>query len=163
VALHAEDGAIVTVTGRIDKPNRPAFDSFNDGFFAHFDISFEKGHAFSRRSLERLGMHSIALAYPHWPKAITFRGPRLSAVLAAAGAETGGRLFVQALDGYAAEFPWAFAMDDRVILAIEADGRPLAVGGRGPAWLVFPPELQAETDKGTDAGLVWAVFHIKVQ
>jgi len=158
--LHADDGVVVTVTGRVGKPNRSPFDSFSDGFFAHYDISFGKAHAFSRQDLERLGMHSIVLSYPNWSKPVTFRGPRLAAVLAAAGA-AGDKISVQALDGYVAEFPGGFAKNAQVILAIEADGHPLGVGGRGPAWLVFPRDLQPE--KVDDAGLVWAVFHIKVE
>jgi hypothetical protein len=162
VTLHAEDGAIVTVTGVVGKPNRPPFDPFRDGFFDHYGISFDKAHAFTRRDLARLGMHSIVLTYPNWSKPITFRGPRLSDVLTSAGAK-GNKLSVQALDGYESEFPWAFVKNDQVILAIEADGQSLGIGGRGPAWLVFPPGLQAKQQEDSDAGLVWAVFHIDVK
>lgn len=161
-ASRAEDAVAVTVTGAVGKPNRPPFDAFSDGFFDHYGITFDKAHAFSRRDLVRLGMRRIVLSYPNWSKPITFRGPRLAAVLAAAGA-TGAKLSVQALDGYLAEFPGTFAAKDQVILAVEADGHPLGIGGRGPAWLVFPPGTKAGQETDSDAGLVWAVFHIKVE
>jgi hypothetical protein len=160
--VYADDGAVVTVTGRVTKPNRAPFDAFADGFFAHYEISFDKAHAFSRRDLEHLGMRTIVLSYPNWPKPIAFRGPRLAAVLAAAGA-AGDKVSVQALDGYSAEFSGSFIKNKRVILAIEADGRPLGVGGRGPAWLVFPRDAQTGKEADDDSGLVWAVFHIKVE
>ncbi|WP_146002614.1 molybdopterin-dependent oxidoreductase [Telmatospirillum siberiense] len=161
-AGRAADGAVVTVTGLVDKVNRPPFDAFTDGFFAHYGVAFDKAHAFSGRDLARLGMRTIVLSYPNWSKPVTFRGPRLSAVLRAAGAR-GHKISVQALDGYFAEFPWAFSENDKVILAIEVDGRPLDIGGRGPAWLVFPPALQAGEGKEDDAGLVWGAFHIKIE
>jgi hypothetical protein len=160
-ALAAEE-TVVTVTGAVTKPNRPAFDAFADGVFAHDGISFDKAHAFTRDALVRLGMKRTVLSYPNWSKPIAFRGPTLAAVLAAAGA-AGKTVTVQALDGYFVDFPWEFAQRSDVILAVEADGLPLGLGGRGPAWLVFPPGVLPNQEAGTDSGLVWAAFHIKVE
>lgn len=156
------DSTAVTVTGLVGRVNRPPFDAFSDGFFAHYGITFDKAHAFTRQDLGRLGMRTIVLSYPNWQKPMTFRGPRLSDVLRAAGA-AGEKVSVQGLDGYFAEFSRSFAEKDQVILAIEVDGHPLAIGGRGPAWLVFPPMLQSGEGKDDDSGLVWAVFHIKLE
>lgn len=161
-AVAADSAAIVTVTGAVAKPNRPAFDAFGDGFFNFHNITFSKAHAFTRPELEALGMQSVTLRYGNWPAAISFRGPRLRDVLAAAGA-AGGSVTTTALDGYAAAFSAAALQGDEVLLAIEADGQPLAVGGRGPAWLVFPPGTVPGQAADTDSGLAWAVFHIKVE
>ena len=154
--------AIVTVTGAVSQPNRPPFDAFRDGFFAFHNVTFAKAHAFTRPELKALGMHEVTLHYPNWPAAITFRGPRLRDVLAAAGA-SGTTITTQALDGYAAAQPFAALQGDDVLLAIEADGQPLAIGGRGPTWLVFPPGTIPGQSAATDAGLAWAVFHIKIE
>lgn len=161
-AARADGAAIVTVTGAVAKPNRPAFDAFNDGFFKFHNISFDKAHAFSRPALEALGMHTLTTRYGNWPGQKTFRGPRLRDVLAAAGA-SGQTVFLQALDGYAASFPLAALQGDGVILALEADGQPLGIGGHGPAWLVFPPGAVAGQPTDKDEGLPWAIFHIKVE
>lgn len=152
---------LVTVTGAIDRPNRDGRDDFADALFVVHDIAFDKARAFSRLDLAALGQHAATVTYDAWPRAVKVRGPRLADVLRAAGAATTGSVQVQALDGYSYTFP--MEMVERtpdMILAIEADGRPLAIGGRGPAWLVFPPGLLPGQDK--DDGLVWAVFHLRV-
>lgn len=154
--------AVVTVTGSVTRPNRPPFESFQDGYFAHLNLSFDRAHAFSRDDLRRLGMHRIVLRYPNWPKAIVFRGPTLGEVLAAAGA-TGRSVTVRALDGYGVQIPAEVAARSDVILAVEADGQRLGLGGRGPAWLVCPKGTLPDQDPDTDSGLVWAVFHIAVE
>lgn len=162
VGAQAEPAVIVTVTGNVAKPNRPAFDPFRDPFFKHHGITFDKAHAFTRPALQALGMHEIRIRYGNWPDSIRFRGPRLRDVLAAAGA-TGASLAAQALDGFAAAFPLSSVNGDEVILALEADGRALEIGGRGPAWLVYPPGAVAGQAIDKDDGLPWAVFHLKVE
>lgn len=162
LAVEAKEAAVLTVTGQVAHPNRPPFDPFTDGFFAHYDIKFDKAHAFSRQDLLRLPQVRVILHYPNWPKAMAFRGPRLRDVLAAAGA--GGKtVSVQALDGYAAEFPMEAVSGDKVVLALDVDGHALGIGGRGPTWLVFPPGAMPGQDTSNDSGLVWAAFHIKVE
>jgi len=155
---------MLTVTGAIaaDKVNRAPSDEFADAYFDHAGIRFAKAHAFTRQALSKLGMQRMRTRYPNWPAAVTFEGPRLRDVLKAAGA-TGTTVKVQALDGYTQEFKLADLQGDKVILALAADGLPLAIGGRGPAWLIFPPGTIPGLDGTTDAGLVWAVYLIEVQ
>ncbi len=93
---------------------------------------------------------------------MTFRGPRLRDVLKASGA-AGRRVTFQGLDGYESRFDVADLPGDQTILALEVDGKPLSIGGRGPLWLVFPAGTVAHQDPASDAGLAWAVFHIKVE
>ncbi len=159
-APKAAEPVILTVTGSVAEPNRPPADPFEDVLFNVLQESFDSAHTFTRSELLALPQHTVTVAYPDWPRAATVRGPRLLEVLAQAGAE-GERVVLQAVDGYAPEF----AMDELTqdfVLALESQGQPLAVGGRGPLWLVFPPDSYAGQDSSTDAGLAWAVFHIKV-
>lgn len=153
---------LVTVTGAIERPNRAGRDDFADALFVAHDITFDKARAFTRLDLAALRQHDATVAYDAWPRAVTVRGPLLADVLQAAGAAAAGDVTVQALDGYAYTVPRDLVEHGQdMILAIEADGQPLAIGGRGPAWLVFPPGLLPVQDK--DEGLVWALFHIKVE
>lgn len=163
-ASAAEDGAVVvTVTGKLGKTNRGGSDAFRDAFFAFHEISFDKAYAFDRAALAALGMQELTLRYPSWPETpITLRGPLLGAVLDKVEAQ-GRSLRVQALDGYAVELDIETLRQGRFILAIEADGRPLSIGGRGPAWLAFPPGGYPGESEDSDAKLVWSVFHIAVE
>lgn len=162
-ATAAEPGAaIVTVTGKITATNRGPFDSFKDGLFNYHERSFNKAHAFDRSALEALDMREISLKYADWPREITFRGPSMASILDKVGA-TGSTVSVQALDGYAAKFDITMLRKGPALLAIESDGKPLGIGGRGPSWLVFPEGLYKEQKDGNDAGLVWAVFHIAIE
>ncbi len=159
-----EDGAVlVTVTGKLGKTNRGAADPFLDAFFAYHEVSFEAAYAFDRSELAALGMEELTLSYPSWPKApVTLRGPSLAAVLDRVQAQ-GKSVKIQALDGYAVQFEIETLRKGRFILAIEGDGRPLAIGGRGPAWLAFPPGSYPDQPKDSDKKLVWPVFHIAVE
>ncbi len=70
-----------------------------------------------------------------------------------------GPAFITALDGYAAEIP--VAETKGVVLALKVNGQDLGIGGRGPAWLVYPDDA-AFAEQG-DARWVWSVFFIRVQ
>jgi hypothetical protein len=154
---------LVTVAGAVENANRGPVDAFADGFFAYHEIAFERAAEFDLAALEALGMHETRAHYPNWPGESTFEGPFLADVLKAAGA-TGSMLRAVALDGYASEIPLADLETYPVLLALKRDGEYLGIGGRGPAWIVYPredyPELQAAPD---DAGLAWAVFVLLVE
>lgn len=152
---------LVTVTGAVDKANRGGRDDFADALFVVHDIAFDKARAFTRLDLAALGQRDTTVAYDGWPRPASVRGPRLADVLAAAGAPRAGTVIVQALDGYSYTLPLELAeATPDMILAIEADGKALSIGGRGPTWLVFPPGLLPGQEG--DHGLVWAAFHLRV-
>lgn len=161
-AVTADDMSVLTITGAIGRTNRGDFDEFSDAFFAFGGLEFERGFTFSRADLARLGMHELALQRENWPRAVTLRGPYLRDVLAEAAPE-GEVVFVRALDGYAAQLDLSAVQASDAILAIEADGAPLSLGGRGPAWLVFEPGGVAGVDDEGDAGLVWSAYHILIE
>lgn len=154
----AQGPVLVTIAGAVANSNRGPVEPFTDAFFAYHEIAFTRAAEFDLAGLESLGMHELTASYPNWPGESRFEGPWLRDVLAAAGA-TGERLRVVALDGYAAEVPLSDLDQHQAMLAIKRDGRYLGIGGRGPAWLVYPRAGEAPDD----AGLVWAAFAILVE
>ncbi|WP_193182042.1 hypothetical protein [Nisaea sediminum] len=156
------DLVVLTVSGLVSKPNRGPSEPFGDAFLNALEERFEKARSFTWGELEALPQVELELRYPNWPRAVRFRGPALEAVLESAGAG-GSSVLVQALDGYAPGFERAAVRKAGMVLALEADGKPIPLGGRGPLWLVFEPgALDGGKAVEDDAGLVWAVFHIKV-
>ncbi|WP_375594885.1 molybdopterin-dependent oxidoreductase [Algihabitans albus] len=159
----AAEPVLLTVTGAVAQPNRDGFEPFEDALFSVLQEQFEHARTFTRSELLDLPQQDLRTRYPDWPAAVGVSGPRLLDVLRQAGVEvaTGqGRVTVQAMDGYAAEFDMA-DITGNFLLALTMNGAPLAVGGRGPVWLVFPPASYDGQSDGDD-GLAWAVFHIKV-
>lgn len=158
VGVRAEP-VILTVTGEIGKTNRGPFDAFHDILFDSLGIEFTGAYAFTRADLLALPQAKLTVRYDNWPAEVSVTGPLLKDVLATVEAR-GDTILVRALDGYAPEFQRSDVEAGEYVLALEADGAPLALGGRGPVWLVFPP---AEGGAESDDGLTWAAFHIEVQ
>lgn len=162
IASAPEDKVVVlTVTGAIGNSNRGALDENRDAFLGHKGIKFDRAYEFTRASLAALGEHELKVQRSNWPAPITVRGPVFRDVLAAVKAE-GNTVALQALDGYTAKFPVAALQDDAVILALEADGAPLSIGGRGPTWLVFPAGIVPGSDDEGDSGLVWSAYYMEI-
>jgi hypothetical protein len=154
------DPVILTVTGNVAKPNRGPLDPFEDQVFDHLQVKFDKGFTFTLADLKALPQKTVKAKYAEWPREVTATGPSLVDVLKAAGAE-GKKILVQATDGYAPEFKGADVAQDKMILAVEADGKPLHMGGRGPLWLFGP--AGSFTGQEQDEGFVFAVIRIDVQ
>ena len=165
-AALAEGGpALITVSGKIDKPNRGPLDPFADELLARYVESFEKARAFDLADLQALPQHELIVAFPEWQGAShRFQGPRVADVLAVAGA-TGTAITLIGIDGYAASRERAVLEKADFILALKIDGQPLGLGGHGPAWLITSPEIEPAFPDGKPSldGLVWAVFHITVE
>ena len=162
VALAADGGGpvVLTVTGNVAKPNRGPVDAFEDAVFAHLEVKFDKAFTFTLAELQSLPQRSVTVRYEGWPREVTATGPEIGDVLKAAGAE-GSKILVQAFDGYAPEFTGDDIARGKLILALAADGKPLSFGGRGPLWLLGPPDSFAGQE-GED-GLAFAVIRIDVQ
>jgi hypothetical protein len=156
----AQEPAILTITGAIERTNRPPFDAFTDALFGALDEKFDKAFAFSRADLLAMPQVEVIAKYPSWPSPVTATGPLLKDVLAKVGA-TGDTVLAQAVDGYSPSLKLSEMGDGPVVLALTAGGAPLSIGGRGPVWLVLPEDARGSAAED-DSGLTWALFHLKV-
>ncbi|MCW2307022.1 molybdopterin-dependent oxidoreductase [Rhodobium gokarnense] len=154
--------ATLTVIGKVGTSNRPGFDPFRDAFFKFHGKEFEKAFAFDRAALKALPQRTVTAKAAPWPKPVTASGPPLKDVLDAAGVADDATVTLFALDGYGVTLSPADRAARDWVLAIEMDGTPLAIGGRGPAWLLY------DTGDGTasedaEAKWVWSVFVIAAE
>ncbi len=151
---------MVTVTGAVGKTNREAFDRFADAFIGFRDKRFERAFSFNRTALRALPQIEITAKVESWPRTVSARGPRLADVLATAGVAKDAAITVVAFDGYEVTLtPQERTVQDWV-LAIEADGQPLAIGGRGPAWLMYDAGGTTLPEEA-EANWVWSIFLIE--
>ena len=158
----SDDPVVLTIAGDIAKTNRGATDGFADAFFRYHDITFARAFAFTRGDLERLGTHQLTATYPGKDLSVTVEGPRLSDVLDAVGAR-GETVHVLAFDGYSAVTTIAELRRYPVVLALKRNGRCLDIGGRGPAWVIYPSNEHPELAARDDTKWVWSVFFIRVE
>lgn len=146
-ALVPRWSAAQTARGRtvltVQAPGRPAAD---------FDMA----------ALERLPQHSFRTSTPWYPQPVSFTGPLLRDVLAAAGAR-GKTLRAVALNDYKVDLPAEDAARFDVIVARLLDGQPMPVRERGPLFIVYPfstsAELQSEKYYSRSA---WQLRRIEV-
>jgi hypothetical protein len=129
-ALEAPKSKVVlTVSGALTKPNHG------------------KDATFSMEMLEKLPQQTFTTKTPWYPQAVTFTGPLLRDVLAAAGA-SGKQISARALDDYKTLIPMSDAKNFNLILARQIDGKNLSIREKGPLFIVYPydskPELQAQ-------------------
>lgn len=160
--LPAPKGAVVvTVAGNIQNTNRGPFDPAVDLFLKYQERDFEKAAAFDVAMLEDLGMHAVEIVLEGWPEPVTVEGPYLRDLLTAVGGE-GGFVSLLALDGYASEMSWDEVQALDWIVGIRQDGRPLALGQRGPLWVVYTyPDGRVLTAED-ELRWPWATFYIEI-
>jgi len=136
---------ILTVSGLITEKN-----AGND---AQFDAAM----------LDKLPQQKMTVETPWYKTAQTFEGPLFRDVLKATGAK-GKKLYVVALNDYAAEIPLADLEKHDVILARKIDGKVLNVRDKGPLFIMYPfdkkPELRT---KDIYSRCVWQVNRIRVE
>jgi hypothetical protein len=144
LALEAPTGPVVlTVKGKISNTNA--------GDTAQFDMAM----------LEKLKGRKGEMETPWTEGKVSFEGPLLREVLAAAGA-TGTSLKVRALNDYAADVPADDAKLD-TILANKLDGKPMSVRDKGPLMLVYPFDLDADLyNEKYFSRSVWQIKEIEV-
>jgi hypothetical protein len=161
-AVQAADVDVITIAGQISRTNRGAFDAFSDRFLKYHEKKFDKAFTFTRTALSNMPQVTITARAEGWPAEVKATGPRLSDVLTAAGVAEDAELVATALDGYASVLSAADRRKANWVLAIEADGRPLSLGGRGPVWLLS--DTQGKT-VGADIenNWVWSVFLIEAR
>lgn len=136
---------ILTVSGLIAEKN-----AGND---AQFDAAM----------LDKLPQQKMTVETPWYKTAQTFEGPLFRDVLKATGAK-GKKLYVVALNDYAAEIPLADLEKHDVILARKINGKVLNIRDKGPLFIMYPfdkkPELRT---KDIYSRCVWQVNRIRVE
>lgn len=136
---------IVTITGQIVEKN--------SGALAQFDSAM----------LDKLPQVKMTVPTPWYKQEETFEGPLFRDVLKAVGSK-GSKLYVVALNDYAAEIPLADLEKYDVILARKINGKVLTVRDKGPLFVMYPfdkkPELRT---KEIYSRCVWQVNRIRVE
>lgn len=136
---------ILTVSGLISEKN-----ASND---AQFDAAM----------LDKLPQQKMTVETPWYKTAQTFEGPLFRDVLKATGIK-GKKLYVVALNDYAAEIPLADLEKYDVILARKINGKVINVRDKGPLFIMYPfdkkPELRT---KDVYSRCVWQVNRIRVE
>lgn len=98
---------------------------------------------FDMAALEQLPQRSFRTSTPWYPQPVSFTGPLLRDVLAAAKVR-GRTLRAVALNDYKVDLPAADAASYDVIVARLLDGKPMSVRERGPLFIVYPFDTSAE-------------------
>ncbi len=120
---------LLTVGGLVGKPNRVPLDPNQDNLLAQLNADFKDGFEFDREMLLALPQGTVTA-----PQGI-YKGPKLREVLRYIGAAKVKVRFVGA-DGYI-----GYLLPEDIdafdyILALEGDGKPLGLHGKGPIWLM---------------------------
>jgi hypothetical protein len=165
-ARAAAGPGLLTVTGAIGRGNRGPLDKALDQMMAKQQLAFERAHVFDFEALRALPAVTLKATLEYDAKLHTLRGPLLTAVLKAAGAQ-GTQLVLRAVDGYTVQLSLAQARQYRFIVATHLDGRPMALGGLGPLWAVYAPdaypEMAGKSLPERYAQCPWGLYHIEVQ
>jgi hypothetical protein len=119
--------------------------------------------AFDAAMIDSLPTHEFRTWSPWFKEPMTFRGPRLKAVLEAVGA-SGQTLHMVALNDYAVDVPISDAEQHDPILARRINGKVLGVRDKGPLFLIYPFDQKPETRTDQFYGRsIWQVTRITVQ
>jgi hypothetical protein len=132
-----------------------------DGLFASYSIGLEQSAIFlDAAGLASLPARSVRADFPVGSDLRVFSGPRLSDVLAAAGApDAAARL--TAFDGYQIEVTAKMIARHQPVFATHVDGQPLGLGSLGPGVLVWPRHSDERLSDMNDDLWVWGVFAIE--
>lgn len=161
--LSAPEGRVlVTLAGDLPQANTAPLKPKAVNISGFMDISYDKAVAFDDAMLAGLAQHKIDAQILDSAAPVTYSGPRLSDVMATAGA-AGKTAMPMALDGFTADIPWDVITTHQPILATHANGVPLEIGKLGPAMVVFPVVDDAELYDSFHAKEVFATFFIGVE
>lgn len=143
--LPAPEGEVIlTVSGDIA--------ATNDGDTATFDLAM----------LESLGVTEFETSTIWTEAGQRFEGVELADLMAALGVED-GTLRATAINDYTVEIPITDAVEGGPILAYRRDGREMSIRDKGPLWVVYP--FDADADYRTEviyARSIWQLDRIEV-
>jgi hypothetical protein len=160
---------LLTVSGPIGRGNRGAIDGALDQMMAKQKIVFTHAHVWDFAALAALPARTIRPTLEYDNQAHTLKGPALMDVMSACGVKISDKtaFFVRAVDGYAAQLPAAEATRRRFIVATHLDGRPMALGGLGPLWVVYDADrfadMAAKPVNERFGSCPWATYHIEIK
>ncbi len=101
--------------------------------------------AFDRLMLEELG-GDIIVTSTIWTDGVSeFEGVRLSKLVELLGVEKGD-LVALAINDYSVKIPITDAYDYEPIIAYKRDGAFMSVRDKGPLWLIYPYDLDPDTN-----------------
>ncbi len=130
------------------------------GTLAHANV--DGSAQFDLAMLDALEQRETVTETPWHEGVQTFTGPRLSTLLAAAGA-SGSELRIVAVNDYAATMPWQDTQDHEVILASRRNGETMSVRETGPLFVIYPfDEDPSLRDEVFFSRSVWQVHMIEV-
>ncbi|WP_297736148.1 molybdopterin-dependent oxidoreductase [uncultured Maricaulis sp.] len=152
---------LVTLHGPLSQYDRGAMQAGEEPVFASYGINFERALGLSASELAGFDLVTVETDFPLGGDQRSFRGPRLRDVLAFAGANNRS-VRVTALDGYQRDIEADRYQAHDVILALYQDGRPLGIGGRGPAMLVWPRGADPALADMNDDDWIFGIFTIEV-
>lgn len=136
---------VLTISGKVTQPN--------SGQQAVFDM----------KMLEKLPQKSFTTQTPWYPQPVSFTGPLLRDVLAAAGAR-GTKITAVALNDYKTEIPFDDVTRHEVIVARLMNDRPMPVREKGPLFIMFPFDTKAELRSETYYNrAAWQLSTLRVQ
>ena len=98
---------------------------------------------FNLTQLRALPQHSIRTQTPWYPGPRNFSGPLLQDVLRLAGAQ-GQVMQARAINDYKVSIPVSDAERFKPVLALQIDGKPIALRDKGPLFIVYPYDLDSQ-------------------
>ena len=133
VAQTVAGGPLPEPTGRIILAVSGKISVTNDGDSAKFD----------RPMLEELGLVSFTTVTPWYDGPVTFEGVPMAKLLQRLGGQ-GETVQAVALNDYSTEIPVADFARWGVLLALKRDGAYLSIRDKGPLFIVYPYDTNAE-------------------
>jgi hypothetical protein len=131
------------------------------GAISHTNVD-DEAH-FDRAMLEALPSGTITTANHVVSPSVEYKGPILSALLEAVGAQ-GKTVRVIALDDYSSELSYDDIKKYGVLLATHEGGRQMTLDDRGPLFVVFPFDEHKELRQDLYySKSVWQVMSIEVE
>ncbi len=157
----AEGPVILTVTGSVANSNRGPLDPEYDKLLAFNNVEFDRAMAFDIDALQALHQVEVTTDFPKGGPQVTFSGPALADVLAAAGG-SGDTIMIQAIDGYAVEVPADEMLGAGAVVALGRDGKLFGIGDFGPTQVIFPRSEREDLADMPDDWWIWQIYHISV-
>jgi hypothetical protein len=117
---------------------------------------------FDREMLEATSMEKIVTTTPWHKGAVTFEGPSIAKLLRSVEAN-GSSVRVVALNDYSVTIPMDDFARHGVILAMKQDGKYMSIRDKGPLFVIYPYDSDAELKQQMYyARSAWQVKRIEV-